>query len=135
MNTRLILGALITVLSIIVLAICYLGERNPRKSFWTSENYMANIIAFTVGGIVLGPMLLAEAFLVNLDMLSRVDIMGALGILAAGAIILFMMRIKKRVAAYDALLDTPEFRYSGKQGPGRDEAESIDRTLGSPGVV
>jgi hypothetical protein len=134
MNTRLILGALITVLSIIVLAICYLGERNPRKSFWTSENYMANIIALLVGGIVIGPMLLAEAFLVNLDMLSRTDIMVALGILASGAIILFMMRIKKRVAAYDALLNTPEFRNS-TQGQGRNEAESIDRTLGSPGVV
>lgn len=135
MNTRLILGALITVLSIIVMAVCYLGERNPRKSFWASENYMANIIAFTTGGIVLGPMLLAEAFLVNLDMLSSLDIIVALGILASGAIILFMMRIKKRVASYDALLNSPEFKNSAKQGPGHDEAESIDRPLGSPGVV
>ena len=135
MNTRLILGALITVLSIIIMAFCYLGERNPRKSFWTSENYMANIIAFTVGGIVLGPMLLVEAFLVNLDMLTGMDIMVALGILASGAIILFMMRIKKRVAAYDALLNTPEFRNSTRQGSGRNEAESINRTIGSPGVV
>ena len=126
MNTRLILGALITVLSIIVLAICYLGERNPRKSFWTSENYMANIIALLVGGIVIGPMLLAEAFLVNLDMLSSMDIMVALGILASGAIILFMMRIKKRVAAYDALLNTPEFRKPTKQGSDRNYIESVD---------
>lgn len=116
MNTRLILGALMTVLSIIVLAICYLAERNPRKSFWNSDNFMANIIAILVGGIVIGPMLLVEAFLVNLDMLSRMDIFVALGILAAGAIILFLMRIKKRAASYDALLNTPEFRNSTKQG-------------------
>ena len=119
MDTRLILGALVTVLSIITIAICYLAERNPRKPFWAGENFMANIIALTVGGIVLGPMLLAEAFLVNLDMLSNMDIMVALAILAAGVIILFMMRIKKRVASYDALLNTPEFRNSTKQGTDR----------------
>lgn len=119
MNMRLILGALITVISIITIAICYLAERNPRKPFWTGETFMSNIIALTVGGIVLGPMLLAEAFLVNLDMLSRMDIIIALGILAAGAIILFMMRIKKRAASYDALLNTPEFRNSTKQGTDR----------------
>ena len=119
MNTRLILGALITVLSIIVLAVCYLAERNPRKSFWNSDNYMANIIAILVGGIVIGPMLLVEGFLVNLDMLSRMDIIVALGILAAGAIILFMMRIKKRAASYDALLNTPEFRNPTRQGTDR----------------
>ncbi len=57
------------------------------------------------------------------------DIIVALGILAAGAIILFMMRIKKRVASYDALLNTPEFRNSTKQGSDRNYVESVDQTL------
>jgi hypothetical protein len=135
MNIKLILGALLTVSSIIIITICYLGERNPNKSSWINENFLANIIALTTGGIVAGPMLLIEAFLVNLDMLSTRDVIVALGILAAGAILLFMMLIKKRVASYEALLNTPEAKNSGKQESGRTEAESIDRTLGSPGTV
>lgn len=126
MNTRLILGALITVLSIIILAMCYLGERNPRKPFWTSENYMANIIALTVGGIFVGPMLLVETFLVNFDMLSSMDIIAALGIFALGTVILLMMRIKKRVASYDLLLNSPEFGKLPKHTPNLNDVQSIN---------
>lgn len=126
MNTRLILGALITVLSIIILAMCYLGERNPRKPFWTGENYMANIIALTVGGIFVGPMLLVETLLANFDMLSSMDIIAALGILASGTVILFMMRIKKRVASYDLLLNSPEFSKLAKHTPDLNDVQSIN---------
>lgn len=109
MGTRLIIGAILTVAGFIIIAICYLGSRNPSKPRWTSEIIMGSfIIPLSIGGMVMGPMLMGEAMWVNGDSLTSFDTTVAFSILAAGVIILLMMRIPKRAAAYDALSSAAE---------------------------
>lgn len=105
MDTRLILGAVLLDISIIIFAICYISERMPRKPVWTDEKYMSFILPLTVGSLAFGLMFTGEAFMSRLSSITFTDISTFLAILAAGVIILFLMRIKKRVAAYAGLED------------------------------
>ena len=126
MGTRLIIGAILTVVGFISIVICYLGERNPRKPIWTSEMIMGSfIIPFSIGMIVMGPMLLAEGFLIHRDLLSSTDETVALSILAAGIATIFLMRISKRVAKYEVMRDAMEL-----QKP--EEAQVHSQTPGAP---
>lgn len=110
MSTRLFVGAVITVMSFLSIAICYLGTRNPRAPKWADDTIMGSfILPLATGGLFMGPLFIGEVLLGNLELLSIADMCIALGIFAAGILILFMMRIKKRVAEYDALRNTPEF--------------------------
>jgi hypothetical protein len=110
MNVRLIAGALAIAASLVGIAICYLGARNPREPKWAGEMIMGSfLIPLSLGGIILGLMLLLEAIVKNAGMLGLSDIIAVLVILAAGIAVIFMLRIKKRIAAYDALRNTPEF--------------------------
>ena len=113
MDTRLILGAVLLDISIIIFAICYIGERMPRKPVWTDEKYMSFIMPLTVGSLAFGLMFTGEAFMSRLSSLTFADISIFLAILAAGGIVLFLMRIKKRVAAFAALEDAQAL---GKEG-------------------
>src|SRR3990172_12930402 len=61
MNARLIVGALATAAGFIGIAISYLGARNPREPKWAGEMIMGSfIVPLSLGGIVLGLMLLLE---------------------------------------------------------------------------
>lgn len=109
MGTRLIIGAIFTVLGIITFAVCYLGSRNPKEPKWTSDTIMGSvIIPLVIGSIVMGPMLMGEALLIHSDLLTSYDIMIALSILVAGIVTLIMMRIPKRIKAYEALHNVAE---------------------------
>jgi len=102
METRLLVGAVCIALSIIGIAICYLGARNPRQPKWASEGIMANILTpAIVGGLSIGPMLICEYLFVHRSDLSIVDLLAAASIIAASGIFVKMMKIEKRVAAYE----------------------------------
>ncbi|MFH0784814.1 MAG: hypothetical protein V2B20_23055 [Pseudomonadota bacterium] len=129
MNTRFIIGAVILVMSVVSIAVCYLGARNPREPKWADDSIMGNfIIPLAVGGIFIGPMCLAEALLGNLDLLTTSDVIIALTILGAGVLFIFMLRINKRVAEYDILRNSPEFK-------GREGSANNKKTLGTPDAV
>ncbi|KAB2889317.1 MAG: hypothetical protein F9K32_13260 [Desulfobulbaceae bacterium] len=113
MDTRLILGAVLLDISIIIFAICYIGERMPRKPAWTDEKYMSFIMPLTVGSLAFGLMFTGEAFMSRLSALTFADISTFFAILVAGGIVLFLMRIKKRVAAFAALEDAQAVRKEG----------------------
>lgn len=116
MGTRLIIGAVLTISGFITIAICYLGSNNPKQPKWTSEMIMGSfIIPLAIGGMVMGPMLLGEAFLVNRASLTSFDITVALSILVAGVVILLMMRIPKRVAAYNAQRNLADLEKTGEE--------------------
>lgn len=116
MGTRLIIGAILTFAGFITIAICYLGSNNPKQPKWTSEMIMGSfIIPLAIGGMVLGPMLLGEGFWVNRAFLTSFDITVALSILVAGVMILLMMRIPKRIAAYNAQRNPADLESSGKE--------------------
>jgi hypothetical protein len=116
MGTRLIAGAILTILGFITIAICYLGSNNPKQPKWTSEMFMGSfIIPLAIAGMVMGPMLLVEAFWLNRASLTSYDITVALSILVAGVVILLMMRIPKRVAAYNAQQNLADLEKTGKE--------------------
>lgn len=109
MGTRFIIGAIFTVLGFLTIAAGYLGSRNPKEPKWASDMMMGTfIIPLAIGGLVLGPMLLGEALLLHGDLLTSYDIMVALSILVAGVVTLIMMRIPKRIKAYEALRQAAE---------------------------
>lgn len=102
MGTRIIVGALMTDISIIIVALLYIGARNPKNPWWANENVMNWVLPLVTGAIVVGPFLLIEGFVFNLNALGSKDILISLTLLGAGAAILLLMRIPKRVAAYTA---------------------------------
>jgi hypothetical protein len=118
MNTNLIVGAVLLDISVIVLAICYIAERMPRKPVWTEEIYMSFIMPLIVGCLAFSVMFIGEAFFFKLSALTFLEIAVSLAILAAGVVILFLMRIKKRVAAYAALTDNPQSSQKREASPG-----------------
>lgn len=102
MGTKIIVGALITDISIIIAALMYIGARNPKNTWWASENAMNWILPLITGAIVIGPFLLFEGFVYNFNKLGWTDITISLTLLGAAAVILFLMRIPKKVAAFEA---------------------------------
>jgi drug/metabolite transporter (DMT)-like permease len=117
MNTRLIWGALLTAAGCIIIAMCYLAARSPRGRKWSDDTLMGGIILpLALGSCVMGMMLIADGFIKNTASTSAYDILLALGILVAGGAVIFMMRIKKRVAAYDAMRKAPEIIGLQTQG-------------------
>ncbi|MBU1566045.1 MAG: hypothetical protein KJ630_10500 [Proteobacteria bacterium] len=129
MSGRLIIGAILLAVSVVSIAICYLGARNPREPKWADDTIMGNfIIPLAVGGIFMGPMFLGEAFLGNLDLLSTMDMIIAFGILGAGVLVIFLLRIKKRVAEYDVLRNDPAFIN-------RPRREDNKKIIGTPDPV
>jgi len=102
MGTRIILGALLTDVSILIAALLYLGARNPKNPKWAGEQVMTWILPLVTGGIVVGPFLLAEGFIFNFSALGSTEIVTTLVILGVGVGALLLMRIPKRVAAYEA---------------------------------
>lgn len=109
MGTRLVIGAFFTVLGFITFAVCYLGSRNPKEPKWTSDTIMGSVlIPLVIGSIVMGLMLMGEALLIHSDLLTSYDITVALSILVAGIVTLIMMRIPKRIKAYEALCKAAE---------------------------
>lgn len=131
MGTRLIIGAILTSLGFITIALCYLGARNPKEPRWTDDMIMESfIIPLAIGALLTGPMLLGEAFFVHGDTLTPYDSTVALSILAAGVAILFMMRIPKRVAAYDALRNAAELQKPAGDRKKREKTGVSTNTLG-----
>ena len=119
MNTNLIVGAVLLDISVIFLAICYIAERMPRKPVWTEEKYMSFIMPLVVGCLAFSAMFIGEAFFFKLSSLTFLEIAVSLGILAAGGVILFLMRIKKRLAAYaDASTSGPQSSQQGSPSAG-----------------
>lgn len=102
MGARIILGALLTDVSILIAALLYLGARNPKNPMWAGDQVMTWILPLVTGGIVVGPFLLVEGFGFNFSKLGTTEIITTLAILGAGVGILLLMRIPKRVAAYEA---------------------------------
>ena len=102
MGTRIILGALVTDISILIVALLYIGARNPKNPWWAGDQVMTWILPLVTGGVVVGPFLLIEGFGFNFSTLGTTEILTALAILGAGVGILLLMRIPKRVAAYEA---------------------------------
>lgn len=102
MGTRIIVGALMTDISIIIVALLYIGARNPKNPWWANENVMNWVLPLITGAIVVGPFLLVEGFVFNFSALGSTDILISLTTLGAGAAILLLMRIPKRVAAFEA---------------------------------
>lgn len=109
MNARLIVGAAMTAVGFLVIALCYLGARNSRAPKWASDNIMGSfILPIALGLGVMGPMLLVDSILKNASSLGALDIIVALGILAAGAAVLYMLRIQRKVASFDTIRNSPE---------------------------
>lgn len=102
MGTRILVGALLTDLSIIIAALLYLGARNPKNPWWAGEQAMNWILPLVTGGIVVGPFLLIEGFFFNFSSLGATDMVTTATLLGAGVVVLLLMRIPKRVAAYEA---------------------------------
>jgi ABC-type enterobactin transport system permease subunit len=102
MGTRIIVGALLTDFAIIIAALMYIGARNPKNTWWGGENAMNWILPLVTGAIVTGPCLLIEGFIFNFNALGSMDITIGLTILGAGAAILFLMRIPKWLAEFEA---------------------------------
>lgn len=102
MGTKIIVGALMTDIAIIIAAIMYLGARSPKITWWGSEKAMTWILPLVTGAIVIGPCLLIEGLVFNFNALGSTDIVICLTLLGAGAAILFLMRIPKKVAAFEA---------------------------------
>lgn len=111
MGTRMIVGALLTDISIIIMALLYIGARNPKNPWWANEHVMNWVLPLVTGAIVAGPFLLVEGFVFNFNALGSTDILISLTLLGAGVAILFLMRIPKRVAAFEAAE-----RYTLKEG-------------------
>lgn len=103
MGTRIIVGALMTDISIIIAALLYIGARDPKNPWWANENAMNWILPLVTGAIVIGPFLLVEGFVFNFNALGSTDIAISLTLLGAAAAILFLMRIPKKVAAFEAV--------------------------------
>jgi len=102
MDTRLLVGAICVATGILGIAICYLGARNPRQPKWACETVMANVLVPSiVGSLAIGPMLLCEYVIVHRSDLKVIDLLIALSIIAAAIIIVKMLHIDKRVAAYE----------------------------------
>lgn len=119
MDTRLMFGAVIIAISIVGFAICYLGARNPLQPKWTSESIMGNvIIPMIVGGFVIGPMFFIEYFIVHLSDLKIFDLLVASSVIVAALALVKMMRINKRIAAYEKEKNTSSFndRFTTPQG-------------------
>ena len=102
METRLLVGAACIATGIITIAICYLGARNPRQPKWACEAVMANILVpAIVGCLAIGPMLIAEYIFTRGSEMKLVDLVLAAIIIAASVVCVKLLRIKKRVAAYE----------------------------------
>lgn len=102
MGTNIILGALMTDISLIILALMYVGARNPKNPWWANENVMNWILPLVTGAIIAGPFLLIEGFIYNFNEIGSTDIAISLTLLGAGAAILLLMRIPKRLAEFEA---------------------------------
>ena len=103
MVTRLIFGALLTDLSIILAAFLYLGARNPKNPWWVNDQVMTWVLPLITGGIVVGPFLLIEGLFFNKTGLAMSDLITTAVILGVGVVFLVLMRIPRRVAAYEAM--------------------------------
>lgn len=108
MVTRLVFGALLTDLSIILAAFLYLGARNPKNPWWVNDQVMTWVLPLITGGIVVGPFLLVEGLFFSKNGLAMSDLVTTLVILGAGAAFLVLMRIPRRVAAYEAMSTSPQ---------------------------
>ena len=62
MGTNIILGALMTDIALIILALMYIGARNPKNPWWANENVMNWILPLVTGAIIAGPFLVIEGF-------------------------------------------------------------------------
>lgn len=103
MGTGIIVGALMTDISIIIIALLYIGARNPKNPWWVNEHVMNWILPLVTGVIIVGPLLLVEGFVFNFNALGSTDIIISLTLLGAGAAILLLMHIPKRVATFERL--------------------------------
>jgi hypothetical protein len=113
MITRLVFGALLTDLSIILAAFLYLGARNPKNPWWVNDQVMTWVLPLITGGIVVGPFLLVEGLFFSKNGLAMSDLITTLVILGAGAVFLLLMRIPRRVAAYEAMGASPQGASKG----------------------
>ena len=102
MGTRIIVGALMTDFSIIIAALLYIGARDPKNPWWANETAMNWILPLVTGAIVVGPFLLVEGFVFNFKALGSTSIAICMALLVAGAAILFLMRIPRKVAVFEA---------------------------------
>jgi len=124
MDTRLLVGAACIATGIITIAICYLGARNPRQPIWACEAVMANILVpAIVGSLAIGPMLIAEYLITHGREMKMVDLFLAAVIIAASVVFVKLLRIRKRVAAYE------------QQGPGSSNDRFTTPHGGNMGVT
>jgi hypothetical protein len=114
METNIVMGATLTVISALILAITFIGARDPKKPWWGGEAVMISILPCAIYGAYTGLALLALGFVFNFDMLGSKDIAISLTLLGAGTAILLLMRIPKRLAAFEA----------AKQGTQQQEGKS-----------
>jgi hypothetical protein len=108
MLTRLVVGALLTDLSIIAAAFLYVGARNPKNPWWVNDQVMTWVLPLITGAVVVGPFLLIEGLFFSKNGLVMSDLITALVILGAGGLFLVLMRIPRRVAAYEAMGAVPQ---------------------------
>lgn len=117
MDLRLLTGASIIWLGVVGCAVCYLGARNPRQPKWAKEFFMANIIIpAIVGGLVVGPMLFIEYFILNFNDLKIFDLLVAGLIVASSYAVVKLMRIGKRVAEYEKQGGSFNDRFTSPKG-------------------
>ena len=117
MGTRIIVGAVFTVLAFIGIAVCYLVTQYPRRPKWANETVIGSVVLpLVIGAMFMGPMLMGEGLLFNRESLGVSDIAVALSILAAGVVILLLMRIPKRVASLEALGSAAETEERREEG-------------------
>lgn len=103
MGTRVVIGAVLIVLAVIVIAACYLAERNPKRPGWANDMAIQSfILPLVVGALFIGSFLMGEGLLIHRESLTAADIIMALSALCGGVVILLLMRIPQRVAAYEA---------------------------------
>jgi hypothetical protein len=102
METNIVMGATLTVISALILAITFIGARDPKKPWWGGETVMTTLLPCAICGVIAGLAILVVGFVFNFDMLVSKDIAISLTLLGAGTVILLLMRIPKRLTAFEA---------------------------------
>lgn len=105
---KLIIGSILLVIGELVLAVCYLGARNPREPWWTRESVMGQwLVPLALGAAALGTVLVIDEAYHFTELQFYKGII-ALAILGVGVVFTLALRIPKRLKAYDAIRNTPE---------------------------
>jgi hypothetical protein len=98
----LIIGSLLISLAVLLFCVVLLAFRNPNPPFWASDMWVGNLHSIFMITLGLGGLMAIGSTLFNAEAGSytTVELTISVVILAAMVIIVKLMRIKKRLAAF-----------------------------------